>query len=843
MKKILSFTLVLALIVACFTAINASAMQGKIYEWKTPSENLLPEAATSFETATVNAWIGNTSPYSGYIATLGSPWNPAVVASGDATHGNVMRVGFFNYNQTFTSPTWTLGGFIKEYAEAHSTTVKFKVNISIDAKGRGNNAGLWIRKYKSTDDNTKLVLETAATNSEWKTFSGSFELTYAEATADATYFKVAFNDASAASAWTYSYYDNLVVTIQEYSERNAYLGWAEEGTNLIDSSTFENITAVPAGISTIGSTTAQDITLVASGDDSHGQVLKFYSRYQAYSSAVWAMGAKLKAFALEHPSDKYKLVISTDVKNLSGGGVSLVVRDAAALGASYTGCFSATTDAWTHGSKTFVVDKATVEALGDADLKVCFDGMTANTYHYVDNLHFDVYVLEEIPTRTVEAGNYFNNHELATTSDFAANGCGFGIMPYSAENAAYVHDYDNSVQVYGRSNSWNNIYLTNSVVSTVLTKAGTYVLTEWVYLANNDTVRVKINYGGGKKNAFSNSVSVEANTWTLVTLTFTVTDEMINDSTLVLYTVDTNTTTKYYLDTITISGVYNVFTAANIEIGSSLTLNYYAKLLPDALDATVTFTRNGEADEVLGVLDANTGYYRFTYTGINPQCMTDPIGATLTVGGVDVAEKNGYTVADYCEAVQQNTAAELNISDAELTELKKLMADMLVYGAAAQSYIKYRTDDLANKASWVSANASSYVKPTSVKSATTPVGDDKLTAAGLEFGNLVKIYFRMSVADAEGLTVELYKGSTLIDTANVSDLTFENGKFTYLTEGLKATEFDEAFTLKLMSGVTELHSATYSVNSYVCSMENDAEMGALVKAMCAYGASSKAYNG
>ena len=67
-------------------------------------------------------------------------------------------------------------------------------------------------------------------------------------------------------------------------------------------------------------------------------------------------------------------------------------------------------------------------------------------------------------------------------------------------------------------------------------------------------------------------------------------------------------------------------TGATLNLGSTLTLDYYATFDADANDVTMRFTSSsGRVTTVSGVYDSSYKKYKFSYTGINPQCMSDTI--------------------------------------------------------------------------------------------------------------------------------------------------------------------------------------------------------------------------
>ncbi|MBQ2444949.1 MAG: leucine-rich repeat domain-containing protein [Oscillospiraceae bacterium] len=140
----------------------------------------------------------------------------------------------------------------------------------------------------------------------------------------------------------------------------------------------------------------------------------------------------------------------------------------------------------------------------------------------------------------------------------------------------------------------------------------------------------------------------------------------------------------------------------SLNLASDISINYLikAKLLADydsySLEVIVPIY---EGDLWTGyntltlspVLNGN--YYYFTLDGLTAIQMNDMVEATLTLqkDGVDyVSQTDFYSIATYA----YSQLGKEGIS----TELKRICADLLRYGAKAQSFKSYRTDALADEA-------------------------------------------------------------------------------------------------------------------------------------------------
>ena len=89
---------------------------------------------------------------------------------------------------------------------------------------------------------------------------------------------------------------------------------------------------------------------------------------------------------------------------------------------------------------------------------------------------------------------------------------------------------------------------------------------------------------------------------------------------------------------------------------------------------------------------SNVVAYRATYTGINAKEMCDEFRATLYAVGSDgvihYSATNANSIKSFLTSIINNTTA--------IAAQKTMAVDMLNYGAAAQTYLGYDTDNLAN---------------------------------------------------------------------------------------------------------------------------------------------------
>lgn len=277
--------------------------------------------------------------------------------------------------------------------------------------------------------------------------------------------------------------------------------------------------------------------------------------------------------------------------------------------------------------------------------------------------------------------------------------------------------------------------------------------------------------------------------------------------------------------------------SAALRMDEDIDVVYTATVPAGYTDVKMTFTMNGESVDV-----PDDGSHTFVFEGVTPQCIGDNISATLiaTVDDEQVSDDlPEYSIRTYCV----NQLAKDNIS----ASLRTLLSDLLAYGAAAQTYMGYNTEALATSDEDITNPTYSTYAELSDLGADfegTAASDLYWVSAGLTLKNSVAMRFRFYAASVDGLTVNVtINGRTQSFTA--SDFTAVEGKtdiYEISFTGIKATEFGSPVTASFSAGG---NTVSYSVNTYICAKQADADanLAALVKALYCYGASAAAYAG
>ena len=256
----------------------------------------------------------------------------------------------------------------------------------------------------------------------------------------------------------------------------------------------------------------------------------------------------------------------------------------------------------------------------------------------------------------------------------------------------------------------------------------------------------------------------------------------------------------------------------------------------DGTNSTVsTYTDNGQ-------------YYVFSFSNIAPDRMNDTITATLygTRGDKQyVCIRINYSIAEYCyTALSDNT---------QPAKLRTLLVDLLNYGAASQIYTGHNTSSLVNADLTATQLAWGTTDPVALTSVTnSPNGqltdpEVRWKAVGLKLGNSITMQFVFSAADTTGLTVKIKDG---IDGNVLKEYTassFESSGTYYLVSFRELTvgQMSDTVYVTAYRGDTPVSGTlTYSVESYACAKQNDADakLASLVIAMMKYGNSAYAFS-
>ncbi len=243
-------------------------------------------------------------------------------------------------------------------------------------------------------------------------------------------------------------------------------------------------------------------------------------------------------------------------------------------------------------------------------------------------------------------------------------------------------------------------------------------------------------------------------------------------------------------------------------------------------------------------------YYYFTLTGITAVRMGDTVEAVLhmTKGNAEyVSLTDSYSVATYAYAMLNSS------SDATMLTL---CADLLRYGAEAQSYKGYRTDALVDAN--MTEEQRAYCSDTNALTFTATdsfLGDleaPTVTWVGktLDLGSKVGMKFVFNASaysgDVTNLTMRVsYEGGNgeikTVTLTGAEAYNAANGYYSFTFYGLLASELRTIVDVAIYEGETQLsETLRYSAESYA-SANTATALAPLCKALFAYSDSAKAF--
>ncbi len=292
-----------------------------------------------------------------------------------------------------------------------------------------------------------------------------------------------------------------------------------------------------------------------------------------------------------------------------------------------------------------------------------------------------------------------------------------------------------------------------------------------------------------------------------------------------------------------------VINTVSLSLESSITMNF--KVLKSSLSSFdefyMTFECGGKEEKVTDYKETDK-YYVFSYKGINPQLMNDNVTAVL-----HAKNKNGeYTSPEKIMSVKEYAYTMLDrYSDDEHSKLRTLLVDLLNYGAAAQIYAGYQTDNLVNsdltdvQKDWASKDTTEFknIRNLNYKTISNPTAEWKTCSLVLKNSIMVKVKF--SAKDVENKTVEIVLKNakftyTKDDFVNNGDGTY----YVYCNE-LFANELSDDLLFTIYeNGKPCSNTMLFSVESYARLVRDnykDKPLDKMTTAMMLYGNSAKAY--
>ena len=308
----------------------------------------------------------------------------------------------------------------------------------------------------------------------------------------------------------------------------------------------------------------------------------------------------------------------------------------------------------------------------------------------------------------------------------------------------------------------------------------------------------------------------------------------------------------------------------SVSLGDRFAINYYVDstlfegchdtymhVEKYAVDAygNKTYVDGELIEEYSTVTIAGKTYYVFTYSNINAYELGSVIETYIsaTEDEFDVVywgKTEEYSIKQYAMNMLAQTSDQ---------KLQTLLVDMLNYGASAQIYWDYNTENLVNAdlTEDQQAYATKEMKAVSNTDGSLILKDPKVELIGrslsLKENVEINFYFDLKEYHAEDVCAVITYTNCNGDREKIvidgKDFTGTDNRAKITLSSLNAREMRTRINIELIdahTGESISHSFTYSIEQYVSSMlgyDIDANLRAMLEAMIKFGDSAEAYFG
>lgn len=291
-----------------------------------------------------------------------------------------------------------------------------------------------------------------------------------------------------------------------------------------------------------------------------------------------------------------------------------------------------------------------------------------------------------------------------------------------------------------------------------------------------------------------------------------------------------------------------VIKTVSLSLQSSITMNF--KVLKSAVsefgNPYVSFTCGGKTT-VADTYTEQGDYYIYSYTGISPQLMNDNVSAVLH-GEYDGKEYTSpvktMSVSEYAYTMLDRYNSDSN------AKLRTLLVNLLDYGAAAQNYIGYQTDNLANakitdeQRKWATSESDfNNVRDYNYKTIDSPTAS--WMTCGLQLNNSVTVKAKFSATDIKNKTVVITCGNAQFKYSQNDFVKDSDNTYYVYCDEIFANEMSENLYFTIYdNGVQCSNTMLFTIESYAKLVHDnyaDTNLDKLTTAMMRYGNAAKAY--
>ena len=272
----------------------------------------------------------------------------------------------------------------------------------------------------------------------------------------------------------------------------------------------------------------------------------------------------------------------------------------------------------------------------------------------------------------------------------------------------------------------------------------------------------------------------------------------------------------------------NVFLDGDIAVDYDVTLG-------GLYDADKTFVRftvtgaNGENKyEIPGVLvDPATDTYNYSL-GLAPHRMGDTIKVELVSDGEVIHSREAFSIKSYCLDMYNSTLEASKLTPNQYAAMKNLVIDMLHYGAVAQEFMDYDTENLVNKGLEIKDFEDFQMRPISyeeiVISESAKAGTE-FTATSLYFDSSNRMCFKFKTDDIDNVVVNIGDGTPGFAAKDLAYTYIEDEDvYVVYTDIIDPADYNKVFNVRLVNindkgtayeSRTVIQTVNCSVNAYL----------------------------
>jgi hypothetical protein len=243
-------------------------------------------------------------------------------------------------------------------------------------------------------------------------------------------------------------------------------------------------------------------------------------------------------------------------------------------------------------------------------------------------------------------------------------------------------------------------------------------------------------------------------------------------------------------------------------------------------------------------------YYMFTFDGITSTDMGSTLSAVLR------ADKNGVTYSSKTDKYSIKEYAMDRLRNSNNATFKKMLVDMLNYGAAAQLHFNKNVSNLANKDLTAAQKAMGTQTLPTLKNAEKSTAVSGATATfdkkNVSFENKMVLMYMLKFASGQNMNnVKLnisYKtsnGTSVTKTIPASQFKKSGSYYIVSIDSIAITDVRSVITAKLYDGSKQISNTfQYSIESYVYNRLNNSDSETfrnLVTEMMKFGISAETH--